>query len=341
MPNPRPVVVYGAYGHTGRFVVAELLRRGFEPILGGRDAARLETLRREHPGTTARAAAVEDREALDRMLAGTRAVLNCAGPFVDTSAAILEAAIRGGVPYLDVAAEQSAVLAAFELFDDAARERGVLAVPGMAFYGGFGDLFATAAVDGWDEVDEITLAIALDHWWPTRGTRLTGERNPGQRLVYRGGRLERGDPFPPRSWTFPPPFGAQQVVGLQLAETILIPRHLRTSDVRVYLNRVPIDDLHDASTPPPQAVDASGRSAQIFVVEVLARRGREERRAMARGRDIYAFTAPLVVEAMKRVLAGEAHVAAGVVAPGEVFDARAFLEALRPELSALELRGSQ
>lgn len=58
---------------------------------------------------------------------------------------------------------------------------------------------------------------------------------------------------------------------------------------------------------------------------------------MARGRDIYAFTAPLVVEALERILAGDTRSASGVVAPGEVFEARAFLEALRPELSALEL----
>lgn len=341
MPSLRPAAVYGAYGHTGRFVVAELLRRGHEPILGGRDVVRLESLRAEHPGTTVCVARVEDREAVDRMLLGAQAVLNCAGPFIDTSAALLEAAVRAGIPYLDVAAEQPVVLAAFERFDRAARDAGVLAVPAMAFYGGFGDLLATAAIDGWDEVDEVTLAIALDRWWPTRGTRLTGERNPGKRLVYRGGRLERGDPFPPGTWTFPPPFGAQEVAGLQLAESILIPRHLRTGDLRVYLNRAPLDDMHDSSTPPPVAADASGRSAQIFVVDVVARRGSEERRAIAGGRDIYAFTAPLVVEAMERVLAGNTRVASGVVSPGEVFDARAFLEALRPELSALELRESQ
>jgi len=38
------VAIYGAYGHTGRFVVAELLRRGFVPVACGRDAARLHEL---------------------------------------------------------------------------------------------------------------------------------------------------------------------------------------------------------------------------------------------------------------------------------------------------------
>ena len=35
------IAVIGANGHTGRFVVAELLRRGLEPIAVGRSAGRL------------------------------------------------------------------------------------------------------------------------------------------------------------------------------------------------------------------------------------------------------------------------------------------------------------
>jgi short subunit dehydrogenase-like uncharacterized protein len=34
---PSRVVLYGAAGHTGRFIAAELIRRGFEPVLAGRD----------------------------------------------------------------------------------------------------------------------------------------------------------------------------------------------------------------------------------------------------------------------------------------------------------------
>lgn len=38
MTSNRVLTVYGAYGHTGRFVVAELRKRGWTPILSGRDA---------------------------------------------------------------------------------------------------------------------------------------------------------------------------------------------------------------------------------------------------------------------------------------------------------------
>ncbi len=63
-------------------------------------------------------------------------------------------------------------------------------------------------------------------------------------------------------------------------------------------------------------------------------KGGQERRAAASGRDIYAVTAPLVVEAAVRIVAGSSR-AAGVMAPGQIFDAREFLEALSPEAFTL------
>jgi hypothetical protein len=91
-------------------------------------------------------------------------------------------------------------------------------------------------------------------------------------------------------------------------------------------------DLHDPATPPPRAVDASGRSAQRFVVDVAVRRGAQTRRATASGRDIYAITAPLIGEAVARLWDDQIG-AAGVVAPGAAFPARRFLGALVPHLS--------
>jgi hypothetical protein len=74
-------------------------------------------------------------------------------------------------------------------------------------------------------------------------------------------------------------------------------------------------------------VDEHGRSAQTFLVEVVARSGGVERRAVASGRDIYAVTAPLVVEAAVRILAGEGD-KAGVASAGARFDPKDFLASL-------------
>ena len=103
--RPDRIAVYGAYGHTGRFVLDELRRRGFVPVACGRDAAKLAALA-EATGVETRVADVDDPAALDAAFAGTAAVLLCAGPFMDTSTPVLDAALRARIHYLDVAAEQ-------------------------------------------------------------------------------------------------------------------------------------------------------------------------------------------------------------------------------------------
>jgi hypothetical protein len=117
------------------------------------------------------------------------------------------------------------------------------------------------------------------------------------------------------------------VVGLSLAETITISRHLRAPEVHAYVNVAPLTDLRNPETPAPTAADASGRSAQIFVMQAIARKGSAERRASARGQDIYAITAPIVVEAMERILNGHSKIT-GAVTAGEAFDAHDFLNSL-------------
>ena len=98
----------------------------------------------------------------------------------------------------------------------------------------------------------------------------------------------------------------------------------------------PLEDLDDPDLSPPPATDESGRSAQTFLVEVVRAFGHAERRAVARGRDIYAVTAPLVVEATQRVVTGHAE-RAGVFAAGDIFDAQDFLMSLCPTHLSVEI----
>jgi NAD(P)-dependent dehydrogenase (short-subunit alcohol dehydrogenase family) len=325
------VAVYGATGHTGRFVVAELLRRGLVPIAVARDAAKLAVSDFGARGVATRAASVDDPASLDHALTDVAAVINCAGPFLDTATAVGEAALRAGIHYLDVTAEQPSAQATFERFADGARAVGVVVVPAMGFYGGLADLLATAAIGTWDFADEIEVAVGLDSWHPTLGTRITGHRYTAQRQMVADGRLQ---PLPQSAretaWDFAEPIGRQDVVELPLSETVLITQHLRVSHLHSYINQAPLKDLLDPTTPPPRPSDERGRSPQMFALEVVVRTDRDERRALARGRDIYAVTAPLVCEAVQRVVDGSVQ-PCGAFAPGEIFDAESFLQALSPE----------
>jgi len=323
--------VYGAAGHTGRFVTAELVRRGLSPVLCGRDGPKLDDVAKSAPGSEVRVAMLDDPGSLDRALDGARAVINCAGPYLDTAPQVIEAAIRGRIHYLDLTAEQASAAATFENFAVASEAAGVVVAPAMAFYGGLADLLSTVAVGDWGRVDEVRIATALDSWHPTSGTRLTGERNTVPRVVWSEDRMQLlVDPAPTRTWNFPEPFGNQDVLEVPLSEIITISRHLQTPEIHNYLNLTPLADLNDPNTPPPVAIDDAGRSSQVFLVDVIARRGSDVRRANARGRDIYAVSAPIIVEAAVRIIDGKTN-RIGVAAASELFDASEFLQSLEPE----------
>ena len=342
MTSNQTVTVFGAYGHTGHFVISELRQRGWTPILSGRNSEKLKTIGAAHRGLDVRLASVDDAASLDRALVGAAAVINCAGPFLYTSAPVIEAALRARIHYLDVTGEVEVAAAAFEQYADRARDAGIVIVPAMAFFGGLGDLLATAAMGDWPEADEICIAYGLDSWKPTLGTRAAGQvsrqRRNGRRIVFSKGRMEfRTDAAPTTEWTFPAPIGTQPVVAeFTMADTRTISRHLRTPEIRSYMTVAAVKDLSNPDPSPPVAIDESGRSSQTFLVEVVARSGSMERRTVASGRDIYTISAPLVVEATARVISGMVGTA-GILTAGEAFDARDFLKSLYPAHLVLEI----
>ena len=319
------IAVYGATGHTGQFVVHEAQRHGLPVVAVGRNAARLDEA---FPSTvTRRVAMFDDPVSLEQAFAGCAVVINCAGPFLDTAAPVAQAALRAGCHYIDVTAEQASAQASFADFHAPARAAGRVVIPAAGFYGGLADLLASALAST-GPIDEITVAIALDRWWPTAGTRITGERNKVPRVVVTDGRLV---PLVPSAqvpdWAFSAPLGQQPMVELPFSEMITLAHHLQASAIRSLINRSALDDIRDASTPPPTATDDSGRSAQRFELVVQLMQDGVIRTAGVRGQDIYAVTAPIVIEAARRLLA-PSYRHSGALALAEAFDPVELLRAL-------------
>jgi hypothetical protein len=333
METDRTVAVYGAYGHTGRFVVAELQERGYVPLLLGRDRSKLQALVRDHTYLEVRTASVDDAASLDRALVDADAVINVAGPFASTAGAVVGAALRARIPYVDVAAEIEANLDTFARFGEAARAAGTVVVPAMAFFGGLGDLLVTTAMGDWTSAAEVHVAYCLSSWHPTQGTLASGavsaQRRGGRGVRFIGGQLQyHDDALPTLEWGFPAPLGTQSVIGeFTMADVVTIPSHLAVPQVRTYLTATAASDLLSPNPTAPTAIDEHGRSAQTFVVEAVVCRGDTKRRAAVVGQDIYAVTAPLAVEAIDRILTGRTG-ATGVVSAGAAFDASDFLNTL-------------
>lgn len=124
-------MIYGANGYTGRLIAAAAASRGLQPILAGRDPAALQSIAKPF-GLEMRVFALDNPSTLARELEGIDLVLNCAGPFSRTCAALLEGCLTQQVHYLDITGEID-VFAHCHRADAQARERGIVVFPGTGF----------------------------------------------------------------------------------------------------------------------------------------------------------------------------------------------------------------
>ncbi len=125
------LLIYGSYGYTGNLIARHAADQGIRPILGGRNHEALA--RQAHElGLEHRAAALENRSAVDRALEGVGVVLHCAGPFARTSRSMADACLRARAHYLDVTGE-ILVFEALAARHEHAAAAGIMLLPGVGF----------------------------------------------------------------------------------------------------------------------------------------------------------------------------------------------------------------
>src|SRR5262249_22753775 len=128
--------------------------------------------------------------ALDGALRQVRAVLHCAGPFAHTSTPMAESCLRAGAHYLDITGE-IAVFESLARRDAAARQRGVLLLPGVGFDVVPSDCRAVHLKRRLPTATHLALAFASTGG-VSRGTATTALENfPRGGMVRKGGVLTR------------------------------------------------------------------------------------------------------------------------------------------------------
>ena len=181
------LVVYGANGYTGRLVARAARARGWTPRLAGRNAEAVESVAAEFDLSWS-AFGLDDPVALDEGLEGATAVLHCAGPFSRTWRAMSDACLRTGVHYMDVTGEL-VVFEGLAARDDAAREAGVMLLPGVGFDVVPSDCLAAHLARRLPDATALTLAFQASGG-VSHGTATTLIANMGASgLVRRGGRI--------------------------------------------------------------------------------------------------------------------------------------------------------
>ena len=152
-------MLYGASGYTGVLLAEEAARRGLRPLLAGRSEAKLRPLA-ERLGMPYRAVGLEDPAALRGALEGVRAVLHCAGPFVDTSLPMVNACLERKAHYLDITGERSVYQQVFSR-DAEAKARGVCLISGVGFDVVPSDCLARYVADQVPGVRSVEIALAM------------------------------------------------------------------------------------------------------------------------------------------------------------------------------------
>jgi hypothetical protein len=102
------VIVFGGYGTFGALVARELAAKGVQTTIAGRDRSRAEALARslgsQHAGV---AADLSDAKSCRAAIAGHDVAVNCAGPFQEFDATLLDACLVAGCHYADIADDRT------------------------------------------------------------------------------------------------------------------------------------------------------------------------------------------------------------------------------------------
>ncbi len=176
-------LLYGVNGYTGRLMAVEAVRRGLQPVLGGRNAGALRVLG-EELDLPVRVFDLADSIALGTALKDVSLVLHCAGPFSATCAPMLEGCLAAGAHYVDITGEID-VFAHCHAQDSRARARGIVVLPGAGF-----DVVPTDCVAGLLKrglPDATSLVLGFE----AGGGASPGTTKTGVEGLARGGRVRR------------------------------------------------------------------------------------------------------------------------------------------------------
>jgi len=150
-------MIYGANGYTGRLAAAESVRRGMQPVLGGRNEAAIAQLA-EELGLEFRVFSLDDPDQTAQAIDGLKLVLHCAGPFSLTSQPMISACLAQGVHYLDITGEIT-VFANAHQQDEQARRADVVLLPGAGFDVVPSDCLAASLVNALPAATKLQLAF--------------------------------------------------------------------------------------------------------------------------------------------------------------------------------------
>lgn len=229
------IVVLGGCGDMGSFVVRDLMAHSDAHVtIADYRRGAAEHLA-DGLGDRANAAFVDadDPESLVEALAGADGAVGCIGPFYRYAPILTRAAIRAGVPYVDIC-DDWGPMDELASMDDDARAAGVTVINGLGWTPGLTNLMAKKAAAQLEEVAEVRmywaggaadsqgLAVVMHLLYALTGDVPT-VRGGRRIMVPAGSGRELVD--------FPAPLGAVEVFHCGHPETLTVPRVIAADTV--------------------------------------------------------------------------------------------------------------
>ena len=276
------ILVLGGSGEMGSAAVADLVERTDHEVTVGdiRPDAAASVLRRLGAPERVVRVDVDDPASLAAALAGTEVVLNAT--YMRQVVAVTDAAIAAGVHLVDLGAyypETSQQLDRHE----AALRAGCRIVPGCGVAPGLTNILARLGADRLDRVDAVRMYSYITHpMWTSPGIVVTRfDASTGTSVVWQDGTfVERPSFGDEERFTFPEPYGEQEVHLVPHPEPVTLPRSIDVATV-VFKVGYPADETRrirvllelgfDRET--PFVLDGTSISPRRFAASYVGSRG--------------------------------------------------------------------
>jgi len=309
------VIIYGATGYTGRQITDVAVSSGLAPIIAGRREALLLEMGYSL-SLQYRVFGLDSPAQIDAGLAGAKVLLNCAGPYHRTAGVLIDACIRNGIHYLDIAAELDSYNISIHRHQDAL-DAAVMLLPGCG--GSVTMLGCLAGLTIASVVDPISIDIGMYVAGPmSQGSLASAAENMCVALERHEGHLKEMEEGTTLTLDFGDGKGPVVCFSVTLPDLITIHKSTSVPNIRTFVHLGSRDGLPAKQISVPDGPTASERAESPYHASVVVKdKAGVSHRSVLHTVNGYSFTALASTEAVKRVLAGVSK--PGFQVPAELF----------------------
>lgn len=165
------LLLYGANGYTGTLIAKLAAAYDIRPVLAGRTEANIKPVADELQ-LPYLIIDLNNSAALEASLSNIKLVLHAAGPYIYTAKQMVEACLKTNTHYIDINGDIS-VFEMLKQYDAAAKEKGIMIMPGVGFDVVPTDCIALQLKNQMPDATHLKLAFASIGGGISHGTAIT------------------------------------------------------------------------------------------------------------------------------------------------------------------------